>query len=97
VVLAAGGDLLVYVGPPHHRDAPERLAPRDEFRVFLLPRGDGVILDRGVWHGAPFARDGATSALVLLLEGTGRADVAVVRFPDAPIEVRDALGGREKE
>jgi ureidoglycolate lyase len=97
VVLASGGDLLVYVGPPHHREAPERLPPLEEFRVFRLPRGNGVVLDKGVWHGAPFARDGATSALVLLLEGTGRDDVTVVRFPDTPIEVRDELGGREKE
>jgi hypothetical protein len=29
----------------------------------------------------------STSALVLLLEGTGRDDVTVARFPDSPITV----------
>jgi hypothetical protein len=40
-----------------------------------------------VWHGAPIAEDEAAKAIVLLLEGTGRDDVTVVRFEDAPIMI----------
>ena len=86
-VLATRGDLLVYVGPGEHPDEPARLAPLDRFRVFRVPAGSGVILDRGVWHGAPLADGAATSAVVLILEGTGRDDVTVVRFEDTPVQV----------
>ncbi len=86
-ILATSGDLLVYVAPPEHPEDPARLPDLERFRAFRVPARSGVVLDRGVWHGAPFALDRATAALVLILEGTGREDVTVVRFPDTPIEV----------
>jgi hypothetical protein len=42
-------------------------------------------MDRGVWHGAPLAADGPSTVAVLILEGTGRTDVDVARFPDSPV------------
>ena len=45
-----------------------------------------------MWHGAPFTLGGAAAALVLILEGTGREDVTVVRFPESPVDVE--LNGR---
>jgi ureidoglycolate lyase len=84
VVLATSADIAVYVAAPTPSEAPRV----DEFRVFAVPPGSGVVLDPGVWHGAPLAIDGgSTSAFVLLLEGTGRDDVTVARFPDSPITV----------
>jgi hypothetical protein len=38
-----------------------------------------------VWHGAPIAEEASAKAIVLLLAGTGREDVTVVRFQGAPI------------
>jgi ureidoglycolate lyase len=84
-VVPTGGDAFVYVGPPEHRDEPARLPDLGRFEVFRVPVGAGVVLDRGVWHGAPFAAGGSTAAFVLLLEGTGRTDVALARFPDTPV------------
>ncbi|MFL5796816.1 MAG: ureidoglycolate lyase [Actinomycetota bacterium] len=89
-VLATAGDLLVYVGPAEHPEEPGRLPALERFRAFRVPAGAGVIMDRGVWHGAPFAANGATPALVLLLEGTGRHDVTIVRFPDSPVAIEPA-------
>jgi ureidoglycolate lyase len=79
------GGCLVYVGPADHIDEPEHLPPIEDFRVFRVPPGFGVVMDRAVWHGAPLAEDGPAKAIVLLLEGTGREDVTVVRFEDAPV------------
>jgi hypothetical protein len=47
--------------------------------------GDGVILERGVWHGAPLADGAPARAIVLILAGTGTTDVTVVRFADSPV------------
>jgi len=86
-IFATSGDLLVYVGPADHPDQPDRIPSFDRFRVFRVPPGAGVVMDRAVWHGAPLAPDGPTQALVLIQEGTGRHDVTVVRFPDAPVQI----------
>jgi ureidoglycolate lyase len=88
-VVATTGDLFVYVAPPEHPEEPDRLPPLDRFRVFRVPAGTGVVLDPGVWHGAPLA-EAETTAMVLLLEGTGKDDVSVVRFEDTPVTVRRA-------
>ena len=86
-LVVPGGDCLVYVGPPDHPDEPARLPPLADFHVFLVPAGHGVLIAPGVWHGAPLAVDRPLSALVLLLEGTGRLDTTVVRFPETPIDI----------
>jgi hypothetical protein len=39
-----------------------------------------VILHPGVWHGAPLATSSRALAMVLLREGTGVTDTAIVRF-----------------
>jgi ureidoglycolate lyase len=85
-IVATGGDLLAYVAPAEHPEEPLRLPGLDRFRVFRIPAGQGIVMDRGVWHGAPFAAEAATSALVLILEGTGRHDVHLARFPETPVE-----------
>jgi ureidoglycolate lyase len=85
-VFATSADLLVYVAPADHPEDPARLPPPDRFRVFRVPPGAGVVMDRAVWHGAPLA-EVPTRALVLILEGTGRHDVTMVRFPAGPIGI----------
>lgn len=85
-VFATSSDLLLYAGPADHPEEPGRLPPLERFRAFRVPAGAGVVMDRGVWHGAPFTSDRPAAATVLLLEGTGRTDVTVVRFD--PVEIR---------
>jgi ureidoglycolate lyase len=87
-ILATSADLLVYVGPPEHPTQPDRVPSLRSFRAFSVPAGSGVVLDRAVWHGAPFAPDRPTAAVVLILEGTPREDVTVVRFPETPLELQ---------
>jgi ureidoglycolate lyase len=89
-IVPVSGSCLVYVAPAEHPDEPDRLPPFEDFRVFRLPPGTGVVMDRAVWHGAPLADGGAAKAIVLLLEGTGRDDVTIVRFPDAPVLIEEA-------
>jgi ureidoglycolate hydrolase len=86
VVVPLDGDCLVYVGPAERPEDPAALPPRERFEVFRLPPGTGVAMDPGVWHGAPLS-EAPASAMVLLLEGTGRDDVTVVRFEDDPVDV----------
>jgi ureidoglycolate hydrolase len=84
-VFATSSDLLLYVGPADHLEQPDRLPAFDRFRVFRIPAGSGVVMDRGVWHGAPFTVDEVAPAIVLILEGTGRSDVTIARFE--PLEI----------
>jgi ureidoglycolate lyase len=86
-IVPIDGSCLVYVAPPEHPEDPGRLPPFDRFEVFRVPPGAGVVMDAGVWHGAPLAIGGPARAIVLILEGTGRDDVTVVRFEDAPVEI----------
>jgi ureidoglycolate lyase len=89
-VFPLSGGVLLYVGPAEHLEEPERTPSLDRFRVFRVPPGTGVIMDRNVWHGAPLAASGPASALVLILEGTGQHDVTVIRFPETPVEIDEA-------
>jgi ureidoglycolate lyase len=86
-IVPVEGGCLVYVAPPDHLDDPARLPPFERFEVFRVPPGAGVVMDRGVWHGAPLADGGPAKAIVLILEGTGREDVTVVRFEEEPVEI----------
>jgi ureidoglycolate lyase len=95
-VLATSADLLLYVGPGDLEEPPH-LPPLEEFRVFRIPAGRGVVLDRGVWHGAPLAAGKRAPALVLILEGTGRDDVTVVRFEDRPVAIETSAEATDKE
>ncbi len=85
-VFAMSTDVLLYVGPAEHPEEPFRLPPLGSFRVFRVPAGSGVVMDRGVWHGAPFAVERPGSAVVLILEGTGRTDVSKASFEPVDIE-----------
>jgi ureidoglycolate lyase len=87
MLIPTGGNCLVYVGPPDHPDDPGRLPPLERFQVFRVPYGQGVLLDAGVWHGAPLALDKPLNVVVLLLQGTGATDTSVVRFTETPIEI----------
>jgi ureidoglycolate lyase len=85
LLIPVGGDCLVYTGPPEHPEEPDRLPPLERFRVFRIRQGQGVVLGKGVWHGAPLAVDRPLNVVVLLRQGTGRTDGHVVRFPDRPV------------
>jgi ureidoglycolate lyase len=87
VVIALTTDLLLYVAPPLYPEEPGRLPPLDDFRVYQVPWKKGVVLNEGVWHGAPFTVEQPGAALVLLKEGTGREDVTKVSFDDSPVRV----------
>jgi ureidoglycolate hydrolase len=86
-VIATSADLLIYVAPPGRGERASSSPDPSKFRVFRLPARTGVVLDRGVWHGAPLAIETRTAALVLLLEGTGHSDVTLSRFAQSPVEI----------
>jgi ureidoglycolate hydrolase len=86
VVLAGASDIVMYVAEPVPGE-PDRLPVLDDFHAFRVPAGRGIVMEPGVWHGAPFATDANSNAIVLLLEGTGRDDVTVIRFSDSPVDI----------
>ena len=87
LLIPMGEDCLVYVGPPDHPEEPDRLPKLERFRVFRLRKGQGVLLGKGVWHGAPMALDKPLNVAVLLLKDTGSVDGHVVRFEDTPVQI----------
>jgi ureidoglycolate lyase len=91
LIIPAGGDCLVYVGPPDHLDEPGRIPPLARFQVFRVRPGQGVLLDQGVWHGAPLALDRPLNAIVLLHQHTGQEDTTVVRFAETPVIIEKRL------
>jgi ureidoglycolate lyase len=86
-IVPVTGGCLVYVALAEP-DAPK--PSFEDFRVFRIPPGTGVVMDRAVWHGAPLADGAPAKAIVLLLEGTGRDDVAKVHFEDRPVLIEEA-------
>ena len=82
-IVPLGGDCFIYVGPPG--DEPRW----GSFEVFRVRAGQGVVLNEGVWHGAPLAVDRPTSAIVLLRRGTGEDDVFKASYADGSIEIVD--------
>ena len=87
LIIPTGGDCLVCVGPPEAPDEPDRLPPLERFQVFRVRQGQAVLLDKGVWHGAPLAVDAPLNAIVLLLSGTGDVDLSLVRFTETPVMI----------
>lgn len=80
-IIPLGEECLLYVGASG--DEPEW----EHFEVFRIRQGQGVILDEGVWHGAPLATEAALSALVLLRRGTGTHDTYRADHPGGPIVI----------
>jgi ureidoglycolate hydrolase len=89
VLIPVRGDCLVYVGPPEHPEQPDRLPALDRFRVFRVPQGQGVLLERGVWHGAPLAMDRPVNVVVFLLKDSGTLDGSLVRFSKTPLRIQE--------
>ena len=87
VLVPAGGDCLVYVGPPDNPEAPGRMPTLERFRVFRIRQGQAVMLGKGVWHGAPLAVDRPLNVVIMLLEKSGENDLHLVRFTDNPVQI----------
>jgi ureidoglycolate lyase len=87
MLVPLGGECLVYVGPALYPDEPTRLPPLDQFRVFRVRPGQGVLMKAGIWHGAPMTADQPLGVLVVLLKDTGTTDVYVSRFEESPIDI----------
>src|SRR5688572_1398482 len=88
LIIPAGGDCLVYVAPPEYPDEPERMPAFEHFEVFRVRAGQAVLLDKGVWHGAPLAIDAPLNVIVLLLSRTGEIDLSLVRFEENPVRIK---------
>jgi ureidoglycolate lyase len=86
-VVPVSGDVIVYVAPAEHLDEPGRGPDLALYEAFRVTSGTGVVLERGVWHGAPLAAGAPAKAIVLILAGTGATDVTVVRFEDSPVHL----------
>jgi ureidoglycolate lyase len=78
LVAPLGGECLVYVAAPGEDPG--------DFRAFRVAAGEAVILDRGVWHGAPLALAGPLTAMVALQH---RADTVMARFDRISITMED--------
>jgi ureidoglycolate lyase len=76
MVIPVEGEVLLYAAAPEPR----------EFHVFRVARGQAVILDKNVWHGAPLATGGPARVLVLLGQGTGESDTDKVQFEELTVE-----------
>ena len=78
---------LVHVAPADFPEQPDHLANSASFQVFRVNLGQAVVLNFGVWHGAPFAVSQPISMAVFLRQHTGRDDTYVANFPDMPVKI----------
>ena len=87
MIIPLGGPCLIYVAPALYPDEPAHMPGLDQFRVFQLDQGQAVILDSGVWHGAPVAVDQAIQVIVLLKQNTGETDKYYQSFSDRKVTI----------
>ena len=88
MLIPASGECLVYVAPANDPEDPDGSPSPEDYQIFRVRQGQGVLLRPGVWHGAPLALDDNVWVFVLLLQNTGRDDTRVVRFPETPITIQ---------
>ena len=78
-ILPMDGDVLLPVGIA----TPNGEVPLSEIEVFLVPKGTGVTLNKGVWHDAPFVvSDSCVNVLIALPERIYADDCFVYKIPD---------------
>ena len=87
LIIPIDGDCLVYAAPADYPDQPDRMPELDRFEVFRVKSGQAVLLNKGVWHGAPMAVDRPLKAIVLLLHNSSQQDGYVNRFVDTPLTI----------
>jgi ureidoglycolate lyase len=83
VIIPLGYECLIYVGTPDPEPDWERI------EGFRIRPGQAVVLQAGVWHGAPLALDQPLTALVLLRQGTGLCDVYKATHRGGPLALVD--------
>ncbi len=77
-ILPLDGDVFVHVGIA----TPNGEVPCDFIEAFRVPKGTLVVLNRGVWHHAPFATgDECVNVLIVLPERAYADDCLVVDVP----------------
>lgn len=81
VIVPLGDACLVYVGRPE--EAPDW----ERFEVFRIRQGQAVVLNEGVWHGAPLALNQDVNALVFLRKGAGAEDVHKESRLEGPVNI----------
>ena len=83
-ILPLDADILIHVGEPGNFA---------KVRVFRVPRGTCVVLNRGVWHHAPFLLDPAdvvANVLILLPVETYRKDCRPIELlPDNQVRITE--------
>jgi ureidoglycolate lyase len=84
LIVPMGGKCLIYVAVPSRPVDADRPSP-DGFSVFGLGPGEAVLLEKGIWHGAPLAVDRPLSVLIALLECTGAEDTQAVGLQELTV------------
>ncbi|GHS99097.1 hypothetical protein AGMMS50276_22100 [Synergistales bacterium] len=78
-ILPLDGDVIIHVAPATANGD----MPVDRIEAFLIPKGTVVILNRAVWHGAPFAVGRETvNSLISLPERAYAEDCFVYAIPE---------------
>lgn len=70
VVIALNKGVIVPLAPTGDLKEVE-----NQIKAFYLPAGQGLIINEGVWHLAPFPLEETAEVLVLFADGTGANDL----------------------
>ena len=70
VVIALNKGVIVPLAPTGDLKEVE-----NQIKAFYLPAGQGLIINEGVWHLAPFPLEETAEVLVLYADGTGANDL----------------------
>lgn len=83
LLVPAGGEMVLVLGPAEHMNEPEKLPELAHFAAFRVPANIPVLLHPGVWHWAPFAVDKTITLTVAFTAGTSANDAYVKDLPEA--------------
>lgn len=62
-IIPLDNDILIHVAPASRKD----VVPLENLRVFAVPKGTCVVLRPGVWHHAPFVKEGRSANVIIVL------------------------------
>ena len=83
--MSLDGDIIIVVGPANYPNEPTRLPKLTQFAAFLIPEGEAVVLDPGIWHWVPFPIEKQTRFFVVFASGTSQNDLHISDFPPGEV------------
>jgi len=74
------GDFVIPVAASRNLEDPEETPRVEDVKAFYISERQAFLMDRGVWHWAPFPVGKEASFFVIFKKGTTKRDMTVKKF-----------------